>query len=190
MAVTIIVEDGSRPAGANSYSSLADAVAFLNNLPSTYTTQWTAASDDLKSQALIMGTHILDSEVQWKGVRMDPDTPQPRQWPRWKWPRKTTAVFIKTPQEDRAWWNDGTVPPVIKEACIEMALCVLSRNLISEFGTEGIKSVVVGGTRSGLEVQFDKDDRPFPIPPYIRRKIAPFVLQQAGQSCNFNVVRA
>lgn len=180
--VNLIVEDGSQVPGANTYSSLADAKAFLATYPATYTGPWDAATDDLKSQALVMATHILDSQIVWKGVRKDPDTPQARMWPRNKWPRKTTAVFIRTPQEDRSWWRDTQIPVVVKEATIEMALFVLQRNLIAELGTEGLKSLIVGGTKSGIQVEFDPADRPSNIPPYIMTKLSSLILQSAGSS--------
>lgn len=75
MAITLIVEDGSRPAGANTYASAADANTY--HADRGFAT-WAGASVDEKSTALIKATDYLNG-LAWTGRKV---AMRPMAWPR------------------------------------------------------------------------------------------------------------
>lgn len=66
MAITLIVEDGTRPTGANTYASVADADAYWADRASA---TWAAATDDEKAAALIQSTDYLNG-LSWTGRKV------------------------------------------------------------------------------------------------------------------------
>lgn len=66
MAITLIVEDGSRPTGANTYASIADADAYHADRAFT---AWEDATDDEKATALIRSTDYLNG-LPWIGRKV------------------------------------------------------------------------------------------------------------------------
>lgn len=66
MAITLIAEDGTRPAGANSYASVADADAYWADRASA---TWAAATDDEKAASLIQATDYLNG-LSWTGRKV------------------------------------------------------------------------------------------------------------------------
>ena len=75
MAITLIVEDGTRPTGANTYASLADANAYWADRGNA---TWADATDDEKSSALIQATAYLNG-LSWTGSKV---APRKMAWPR------------------------------------------------------------------------------------------------------------
>lgn len=75
MAITLIVEDGTRPTGANTYASVADADAYWADRAST---TWAAATDDEKAASLIQSTVYLNG-LAWFGRKV---APRKMAWPR------------------------------------------------------------------------------------------------------------
>jgi len=67
MSLTLIKEDGTGNADANSYADVADANAYY--AAHLYATAWTAATDDQKAVALVMATRLIDAEFQFNGTR-------------------------------------------------------------------------------------------------------------------------
>lgn len=75
MAITLIVEDGSRPTGANTYASAAEADAYHADRAFT---AWADATDDEKATALIRATDYLNG-LSWTGRKV---AMRPMAWPR------------------------------------------------------------------------------------------------------------
>ena len=67
MALTLIKEDGTGKADANSYASVADAEAYHEG--HLYATAWTGATAEQKAAALVMATRLIDAQFQFNGVR-------------------------------------------------------------------------------------------------------------------------
>lgn len=63
MPITLTVEDGTRPTGANTYAALADANAYWADRGNA---TWEDATDDEKSAALIQATDYLNG-LSWTG---------------------------------------------------------------------------------------------------------------------------
>jgi len=78
MALTLIKEDGTGRADANSYASVADSDAY--HAGHLYTTAWIGATADNKAAALVMASRVIDAEFQFNGVRAS--AAQALQWPR------------------------------------------------------------------------------------------------------------
>lgn len=82
MAVTIIKEDGTGIANANSYATLAEAETYLEQTGRKSTGAWNTAGTDAKSAALISGTDYMDqrNRKRYKGTRFS--SAQRLEWPR------------------------------------------------------------------------------------------------------------
>ena len=109
MPVTIIVEDGTMPEGANSFASVTDADDYL--VPRGLWEETPSDDDgtvaDKKAAALLRATDYMNT-LLWYG-----ETTEPLRimcWPR-KDVRLSPAIVV----------DDDTVPPQVKMACMELA---------------------------------------------------------------------
>ena len=75
MPITLTVEDGTRPTGANTYASLADANAYWADRGNA---TWTDATDDEKSEALIKATAYINGLSWATGTPVGDDMAWPR----------------------------------------------------------------------------------------------------------------
>lgn len=103
MAATMIVEDGSVVAGANSYVSIVDLDVYFENMGYT-----PAEDDNAKAILLIRATRVVDSYTQWEGQRLS--SSQNLQWPR------TGAYY-----PDGHSILSGDIPQEVKDAVCEVA---------------------------------------------------------------------
>jgi hypothetical protein len=101
--MTLVVEDGTGKADAQSYLSVADANSYL---AARGYTLWATISDVEKESCLIRATDFMES-YSWKGNRVT--TTQALDWPR----DNVTAYGLLTPS--------NIVPKNIKDACAELA---------------------------------------------------------------------
>src|SRR5437870_961513 len=76
--MTLIKEDGTGKADANSYANAADGDAYFDG--HLYAGAWTAATTANKEKALVMATRLIDSQYQFNGFRAHET--QALQWPR------------------------------------------------------------------------------------------------------------
>lgn len=102
--MSLIVEDGTMVAGAESYASVSDADTYLS---SRGITTWANLLQPEKEQALRRATDFM-REYPWKGYIID--TEQALDWPRQK-------VYVVNNIEVA---NDF-IPLGVKNACIELA---------------------------------------------------------------------
>jgi len=105
---TIIVEDGSIVANANSYVSLIEADTYFTN---TGNLGW-AGTDDFKNQNLINACAALDASYGQNYISyLRDNTSQTLLWPREQvWDRHYRRI------------NTGVIPQALKNAQFEMAL--------------------------------------------------------------------
>lgn len=82
MAVVIVKEDGTGLANANSYATLAEAEAYLENTGRSAEGNWLTADTKGKNSALIQATDYLDQifRTRYKGQQLTSE--QRLQWPR------------------------------------------------------------------------------------------------------------
>ena len=102
MPITLTVEDGTRPTGANTYASLADANAYWADRASA---TWADATDDEKAAALIQATDYLNG-LSWTGRKVAMRT--------MAWPRVDVTV-------DGYAVGSDEVPDEVVNACCYMA---------------------------------------------------------------------
>ncbi len=127
--MTIIVEDGSVVANANSYISVADANAYFTT---TGDTLWTEDADDAaKERALILGAQYMQQKwrLRWKGSRIEAQQ-------RLDWPRTGVDVpdffdpFLKNTFVPVAFQNTYFIPAdVIPQEVIDAQLLLATASL-------------------------------------------------------------
>ena len=127
MAATFVVEDGTRPAGANSYISVADADQYdLNFINST---TWQALSPEEKQMVLRKSTKYLDAAYsdKWKGIPVD--SQQALDYPR-----------FEVIDENGYYRDSAIIPQELKDATVEMAIKALAEDIIPDIANPGAVS--------------------------------------------------
>ena len=79
MALTLIKEDGTGKADANSYADRADGDAYHEG--HLYASAWTAATEANREKALVMATRLIDAYMEFGGSKAS--SGQALQWPRY-----------------------------------------------------------------------------------------------------------
>lgn len=130
--MSLIVEDGTGLATAQSYVSVADCTTYL---AAKGDATWAAASSDaLREAALVRATMALDGlyASKWPGFRYSED--QALAWPR------SYAYDI-----DGYDIGSTTIPKALKNATCEAALLELaSSGILTKKGETGLKSLTIG----------------------------------------------
>lgn len=129
---TLVVEDGTEVASANSYISRTDTDTYFLKLANT---TWSALSAGAKEAALIKATAYIEQmyRLRWLGYRYT--STQVLSWPR-----------ANVPINDGPWNNFvavDTVPQQVKDACCELALRASTEDLAADL-TQGVLSETVG----------------------------------------------
>ena len=153
MALTLIKEDGTGKADANSYASVADGDAYHDG--HLYATAWTGASADQKAVALVMASRLIDAEFQFNGTRTT--SVQGLQWPRAMCPEPDNvhvpiSVLLPIPYD---YVQYDKVPLAVVQATCEMARELLITDRTVAPAGEGLKYFNSGGVQAG----YDKTDR-------------------------------
>lgn len=127
---TLVATAGS--ASANSYCTLAEANDYHD--ARLFSTDWTGASTDNQTIALIMATRLLDAMYEWAG--WCPTTTQALAWPRSGVPNAHGTGDV----------DSTTIPTELKYATAEFArqLIVADRSLDSDIETQGLQSLSAG----------------------------------------------
>ena len=153
MSLTLIKEDGTGKADANSYADVADANAYY--AAHLYATAWTAATDDQKAVALVMASRLIDAEYQFNGTRTTAG--QCLQWPRAMCPEPDNvhvpiSVLLPIPYD---YVEYDKVPKAVVQATCEMARELLIADRTVMPAGEGLKYYNAAGIQTG----YDKTDR-------------------------------
>jgi len=157
MALTLIKEDGTGKADANSYASVAEGDAYHDG--HLYATAWTAATTANKEKALVFATRLIDAEFRFKGSKAN--STQALQWPREE---------CRDPDGTDDLASDA-VPTAVVQATCEMARELLVKDRTAAHAGEGLKYQNIGSTQTG----YDKTD----TPPIITR-VAQAMLAKLG----------
>lgn len=127
MPVTVDATVGG--ASANSYVTKAEADAYV--LGRLNASTWEDETDtDKLNRALVSATRRLDQE-EWQGRKVA--TTQALEWPR----------SGTSDQNGNAYATDA-IPQPVKDATCELALAMLSEDLLADSGLEAFNSVTVG----------------------------------------------
>lgn len=170
MPLTLVKEDGTGLANANSYANAADGDGYHE--AHLYATMWTGATTATKDIALVMATRLIDANYFFGGQALK--STQALMWPR------AGARDPDARGGEQAYPQDALPPALVK------ATCELARELIATDRTgppdgEGLRDVALVGT---LRVTFDKADRR-PLIPWMAqlylRKLGSFIDRQTGK---------
>jgi hypothetical protein len=122
--MTLVVEDGTGLANAESYLSVADATDYFVRYGNP---AWNGEIPDLEA-ALRRATQYIDSEYRFKGCKLTPT--QALQWPRDGYTMASLGV---------------TWPVVrLRQACAELAVRALADSLYTDQSDAAVKSGSIG----------------------------------------------
>ena len=155
MAITLVQEDGSGVAGANTYA-LPDIDADVYFEGHLYAAQWAAATTDSKSAALAMATRLIDTCWQFRGFRAT--DVQSLQWPRQMCPdpdgRRRSLTVLGWVGDN--WLSSIIVPPAMVAATCEQARALLAADLTVTPDGAGVSTYMDATTTT----KYDKSDTP------------------------------
>lgn len=180
MAVTLVPEDGTGLANANSYASLQEAKDYLE--ANLYSDSWNAATDDNKTKALVMSARAIDANFVFEGGRSS--TTQSMAWPRayventdiyepGYYPATITEGLVSLGATGYlgTYWPSNVVPFPIKAAQIELARLLIANDRSKEDPAKGISSLSITGA---LAITFNAGDRKEILDDNIKALLAPF----------------
>lgn len=168
--MSLIVEDGTGLATAESYISVADAGTYHSNRGNT---AWAAlSSDTVREQYLRKATDYMMAMYRnsWQGWRVDDE--QALDWPRYGCVVDGISV------------DDDIVPTPIKNACAELALKVASGDLYAD-QTRGTISETVGP----ISVTYDVNTPQRVRYSFVEAIIAPFLSATGSNSAMMTLKR-
>ena len=197
MALTLVKEDGTGLATANSYADVADGDAYFEG--HLYAAVWTGVDESRKSAALVMATRLIDSQFQFNGSRTGAS--QALQWPRAECRDPdmglvTLSVLLPILSNYVPY---DTVPKAVVQATCEMARELLILDRTASPPGEGIDTVTTShathaatGTASdstSSSTKYSKaDTRPI-ISQVARAMLAKYGAQVSGGSGAVRLVR-
>jgi hypothetical protein len=188
MALTLIKEDGTGKADANSYADVADGNAYFAG--HLYPSAWNACADDRKAEALVMATRVVDAVFQFNGFRAH--TTQALQWPRERCPDPDKGLPAASVL---GWVADDYVEPDVVPALVVQATCEMARELIVADRTaappgQGIDVTTTGSGDTYSSTRYSKiDTRPI-ISPVAKAMLSKYGALASGTGGAVKLVRA
>lgn len=174
MPVTIVTEDGTGLANANTYVDPAGAFAtsYADAWIDAYKTEWTAASANSRAQAVVSATRAMDAQFTWRGTQLRPGA-QALGWPRY-------VACSNIPS--------NAVPVPVQQATMEMALALLQRNRTSDTssGSRAVASIGLGN--GALEMKFASDPQAGPVSSVIPPNVSA-LLRDYGNAAGTGMAR-
>lgn len=140
--MSLIVEDGTGKADAESYASVADADAYLAKRGNT---TWADLDQGVKEAALVKASDYLTATytLRWSGVRKT--TTQALDWPRQIAERPNVVAGYGN---GVLYYDDDIVPIEVRNACIELASRAASADLLADEDPNQVASESVSGAVS------------------------------------------
>lgn len=137
--MALIIDATVSGASANSYVTLAEAIAYFEGR--LFADAWTSASVADQNAALVWAASIIDTRVRWKGTL--PTYTQSRAWPR---------AQVDDPIANDGRWIDSTiVPKAIKDAQCEMSMSLLTADRTADPDLAGYTNIQVGSLSIGVD---------------------------------------
>ena len=169
MPLTLIKEDGSGLANANSYANAADGDAYHDG--HLYATAWTAAVTGSKEKSLVMATRLIDGLFQFNGFKRI--STQALQWPRRECrdPDSEDGVVPGLLLVRGPFLDETKVPALVVNATCELARALLVEDRTDDPDGEGLSSVSVVGS---LRLDFNANDRQPVVPLIVQTWLAKF----------------
>ena len=141
--MSLIVEDGTGKADAESFISVADATTYH---AARGNTEWAAlSSDTVREQKLRIATDYMEQlyRARWAGYRKT--TTQALSWPRYEVPLEDVGYGY-------AYYDSDSVPQIVKNACAELALRAIDGDLSPDIEQRAKREKV-----GDLEVEYDSN---------------------------------
>ena len=177
MALTLIKEDGSGMANANSYASVADGDTYHEG--HLYATAWTGAATASKEAALVMATRVIDAMFRFNGFKRM--TGQALQWPRRECrdPDAQSGIVPGLLLIRGPWLDETKVPAVVVAATCEMARELLTGDRTGDPDGVGMVQIGLSGSLSAI---FDTEHPRPVVPRLVQAMLAPLgsVLEGGG----------
>lgn len=152
---------------ANAYIDVAGADAYFG--ARLQASAWTGAATADKTAALIWATRILDTRIEWNGLRTTQT--QALDWPR---------SYVRDPNSLRAtaeifpdsimYVPSTVIPQDLQDACCEMAMSLIVADRSLDASSRGLKSAKVGS----MAVEFDGSMAPPVLPRPVRDLLRPY----------------
>ena len=163
MTATFEVEDGQGWSDTNAYLEVEDADQIIENYGNS--SDWSAATEEQKQNAIREATRYLDLHYYWDGYKVYED--QALKWPRYE-------MY----DEDGNAIDEETIPEVLKQACAYLALKVIEGDtLLEDFDNESkvkkTKDVVGPLTEEREYVHGESPDKTYQI---ADKLVYPFIL--------------
>ncbi len=144
MAVTLVVEDGTGIATANSYLTVAEADAILCVNPVMYAT-WTALTAQQMDEYLVWASDYIDCYVQWFGTKTVPDSGL-------RWPRTGVCDC------DGIEIGPNEIPDKLKTAVAQLAIFLTSSAAAQSGGSTSVVPPGIKRVKADVvEVEFFGD---------------------------------
>lgn len=156
---SIVVEDGTGKANANSYISEADADVYIEK--HLYGTSFSGSSD--KVAALQMATRLIDSYFKFEGRKVN-DT-QALEFPRFDITDRSGFLIEST-----------TIPTALKDATAELANRLIASDRTADPAGKGFKNLKAGS----LDMTPDTTDKVTVLPDTVVKMLSPFGVPVGG----------
>jgi hypothetical protein len=177
MALTLIKEDGSGMANANSYANAADGDTYHEG--HLYATAWTGATSASKEAALVMATRVIDALFRFNGFKRM--ATQGLQWPRRECrdPDAQNGIVPGLLLIRGPFLDETKVPAVVVQATCEMARELLAGDRTGDPDGAGMLQINLTGSLTAI---FDTAHPRPVVPRLVRAMLAPLgsVLEGGG----------
>lgn len=168
--MSLIVEDGSGVAGAESYISVAAALTYFSNRGNTV---WTGLSTPTQEQSLRLATDYMTQMYhdRWAGFRYNVN--QSLDWPRvWVPIFDVASSYGPTPN----FVSPTIVPQLIQNACAELASRANSLGSLAP-DIDRIEQVVQIGP---IKVEYDLTAPPFTLYRQVDAMLSQYLSENGG----------
>jgi len=155
VAVTVIVEDGSVVANANSYVTIATVTEWA--LTNPHDSTWAALTDAQKNGYAVMACRVLNEQMAWDGWQTDAD--QSLDLPRSGMTDKNGNAI-----------DSDEIPTAVQNAQCELARLLAIGDRTADNDMAGFKEIGVGS----IKLVADKSDRPAVMADAVWNMISPF----------------
>jgi hypothetical protein len=186
MSLTLVKEDGSGAADANSYASASDGDTYHD--AHLYASDWTAATTANKEKALAMATRLIDSCYQFNGFRAS--NSQALQWPRRLCVdpdrESITSQRLLYGNNLGPYFDSDTVPQAVINATCEVARELIKADSTDAADSQEMQEIKIAGS---ISLTFDKKDKQPTISETAQFFLSKLGVYQGGRSSSAKLVR-
>ena len=138
----------AKATNANSYATLTESNSYMETVRPSDEVTWLKESEPTRERLLMLATRIIDNHFIFFGLKTDSNQSL-------QWPRQSVRVDGNFSLYNQKFFDKDLVPAVVKNATSQLALELVSKDVLASASGEGLESVSVGD----INVNFDKEDR-------------------------------